>query len=327
MEGGDGGSAKEAETDEFHEKRREVIKNEMKAYGEDTLNNNEKGAKDHLETAQHVNEEMTKADMDKVKNSPDPSAKDLNNLAADHYTGTMIGGDPDFYHEAMTVLADGMTRSSSTSEEQKDFWSKVKDGRTPNPDWDTCDHPVCKSAREYTKDIREVLNDIKKAKIGKGGLIGGRVITEKGPTPSKTYPGESAKSGFRKEKESKASKGGQIINPSGERGTGHPAGFDFCGRHLPSPEEYARMGFDPGKITDPVDRSWNGRIEQVQNQRTLVWSKAAKRADGSSLKIERRYKEGSISSLSYQLFDKKGEKIGYINYDSKTGKIDGVRLR
>lgn len=148
-----------------------------------------------------------------------------------------------------------------------------------------------------------------------------------GPTPSKTYPGESTRSGFEKEKESKVSKGGQIINPSGERGTGHPSGFDFCGRHLPSPEEYASRGFDPGRITDPADRSWNGRIEQVQNDRTLVWSKTIKRSDGSSVKVEKTYKDGSISSISYQFFGKNGERSGYINYDSKTSKIDGLRLK
>ncbi len=148
-----------------------------------------------------------------------------------------------------------------------------------------------------------------------------------GPTPSRTYPAESTKSGFGKEKESKVFKGSQIINPSGEKSTGHPAGFDFCGRHLPSPEEYARMGFDPGRITDPVDRSWNGRIEQAQNQRTLTWSKTMTGSDGSSVKVERRYHNGSLLSVSYQFFNSKGEKTGFINYDSRTGRVDGQRFK
>ncbi|MGQ9921368.1 MAG: hypothetical protein ACUVRZ_08560 [Desulfobacca sp.] len=148
-----------------------------------------------------------------------------------------------------------------------------------------------------------------------------------GPTPSKTYPGESTKSGYRKEKESKVSKGEQITNPSGEKGTGHPEGFDLCGGHLPSPEECAKMGFDPERIIDPVDKSWNGRIEQVQNQRTLVWSKTMKRTDGSSLRVEKRYQNGSIGTVSYQFYSKDGAKIGYINYDAKSGKIEGVRLK
>ncbi|MGQ9778176.1 MAG: hypothetical protein ACUVQ9_13360 [Thermodesulfobacteriota bacterium] len=148
-----------------------------------------------------------------------------------------------------------------------------------------------------------------------------------GPTPSKTYPGESTKSGYGKEKESKVSKSEQVTNPSGEKGTGYPRGFDFCGKHLPSPEECAKMGFDPGHITDPVDKSWNGRIEQVQNQRTLVWSKTVKSADGSSLKVEKRYQNGSVSAVSYDFYNKDGAKIGFINYDATSGTIEGIRLK
>lgn len=147
------------------------------------------------------------------------------------------------------------------------------------------------------------------------------------PQPTKTYPSESTKSGYEKEKGSKMDKEGTIINPSesaSEKSSGR--GFDLCGRHLPTTEEAAAMGFDPGRIVDPANRDWTGRIEQQGTDRTLTWSKTVSTANGS-VKVEYTYKEGELVGINYEFFDQKGNKIGYASYNSKEGKVEAKRLR
>jgi len=148
-------------------------------------------------------------------------------------------------------------------------------------------------------------------------------IPSGGPTPAKTYPGESIKSGYEKEKESKTGKGGMVTNPTGEGGGFSTKGFDLCGRHLPSPEEFAKMKLDPGHIVDPADRTWTGRIEQVDQERSLVWSKSVINSDGSSVRVERKYTNGNLSSISYTFYDKNGKQIGSVNYNARDRSIVG----
>ena len=150
-------------------------------------------------------------------------------------------------------------------------------------------------------------------------------IPSGGPTPAKTYPGESIKSGYEKEKESRIDKGGLVTNPTGEGGGFSGRGFDLCGRHLPSPEEFTKMKLDPGHIVDPVDRTWTGRIEQVEQERSLVWSKSVINSDGSSVRVERRYTNGSLSSIIYTFYDKNGKQIGSVNYNAQNRSVTGEK--
>jgi hypothetical protein len=150
-------------------------------------------------------------------------------------------------------------------------------------------------------------------------------IPSGGPTPAKTYPGESTKSGYEKEKESKTQKGELVTNPTDEGGAFSSRGFDLCGRHLPSPEEFAKMKFDPGHIVDPVDKTWTGKIEQVEQERSLVWSKSVINSDGSSVRVERRYTNGNLSSISYTFYDKNGKQIGSVNYNARNSSVTGER--
>jgi hypothetical protein len=150
-------------------------------------------------------------------------------------------------------------------------------------------------------------------------------IPSGGPTPAKTYPGESTKSGYEKEKGSKTGKGELVTNPTGEGGGFSSRGFDLCERHLPSPEEFTKMKLDPGHIVDPVDRTWTGRIEQGEQERSLVWSKGLINRDGSSVRVERKYTNGSLSSISYTFYDKNGKQIGSVNYNARDGSIKGER--
>ncbi|MFN3480084.1 MAG: hypothetical protein ACK415_06820 [Thermodesulfovibrionales bacterium] len=147
-----------------------------------------------------------------------------------------------------------------------------------------------------------------------------------GPPISKTSPGEVTKSGFEKEKGSKVSKGETIINPSESASGGRGRSTDLCGRHLLAPEQAASMGFDPGRITDPANRDWTGRIEQRGTERTLTWSKTAPTASGS-VKVEYTYKEGELVAINYEFFDKKGNKIGYATFDGKNRTVEAKRLK
>jgi len=150
-------------------------------------------------------------------------------------------------------------------------------------------------------------------------------IPSGGPIPAKTYPGESTKSGYEREKESKAGKGELVTNPTGEGGGFSSKGFDLCGRHLPSPEEFTKMKLDPGHIVDPADRTWTGRIEQIEQERSLVWSKSVINSDGSSVRVERRYTNGNLSSISYTFYDKNGKQIGSVNYNARDRSVTGER--
>ncbi len=152
--------------------------------------------------------------------------------------------------------------------------------------------------------------------------------TSEGPKPSvgTTHPGQSTKSGYEKEKGSKVDKGGTITNPSEpSSGKAGGRGLDFCGRHLPTPQEAASMGFDPGRITDPANRDWTGRIEQRGTERTLTWSKTV--SGKENVRVEYTYKDGGLVAINYEFFDKKGNKIGLASYDAKTGTVEAKRLK
>ncbi|MGC8917587.1 MAG: hypothetical protein ACP5NF_11490, partial [Thermoanaerobaculum sp.] len=145
------------------------------------------------------------------------------------------------------------------------------------------------------------------------------------PSPSKTYPSEATKSGYEREKEAKTGKGGLVTNPSGEGGGFSTRGFDLCGRHLPTPQEMTAMKLDPGHIVDPADRTWTGRIEQIGQERSLVWSKSMRGSDGYMVKVERRYTDGNLSSISYTFYDRNGRQIGAVNYNAKDRSVTGER--
>lgn len=148
-----------------------------------------------------------------------------------------------------------------------------------------------------------------------------------GPTPyGKSYPEQSTKSGYEKEKGSKVSKEETIINPSESASGRGDRSINFCGRKLPTPEQAAAMGFDPGRIIDPANRDWTGRIEERGNERTLIWSKTVSTANGS-VKVEYSYKEGKLVSINYEFFDQKGNKIGYATFDGKNRTVEAKRLK
>lgn len=146
-----------------------------------------------------------------------------------------------------------------------------------------------------------------------------------GPSPSKTYLGEATKSGYKKEKEARTHKGGQVTNPTGEGGGFSTRGFDLCGRHLPTPQEMIAMKLDPGHIVDPADKTWTGRIEQIGQERSLVWSKSIRGSDGNMVKVERRYTNGTLSSISYTFYDRNGKQIGTVNYNANHRLVTGER--
>ncbi|MCX7975155.1 MAG: hypothetical protein N3B16_11775, partial [Candidatus Aminicenantes bacterium] len=139
-------------------------------------------------------------------------------------------------------------------------------------------------------------------------------------------PGTSAKSGYEKEKGSKMDKKETIINPSDSAPGKGGRSIDFCGRNLPTPEQAASMGFDPGRITDPAYREWTGRLEQRGTEITLTWSKSMATEKGE-IKVEYSYKEGELVAIKYEFFDQKGFLIGYASYDSKSGMVEAKRLR
>ncbi|WP_297212829.1 MULTISPECIES: hypothetical protein [Thermodesulfovibrio] len=150
-------------------------------------------------------------------------------------------------------------------------------------------------------------------------------VPSEGPKPTETYPSQSTKSGYEREKSSKTDKGGTIINPSDSSSSRGGRNIDFCGRNLPTPEQAASMGFNPAKITDPANRDWTGRIEQTQQERSLIWSKSMRNNDGSIVKIERRYVDGKLSSINYTFYNKDGKQIGIVSYDSKARAVKGER--
>lgn len=86
------------------------------------------------------------------------------------------------------------------------------------------------------------------------------------------------------------------------------------------------MGFDPGRITDPAKRDWTGRIEQQGTERTITWSKTIY-SDRGFVKVEYTYKEGELVAINYEFFDQKGNKTGYVFYDSRNKTIEAKRLR
>ncbi len=85
------------------------------------------------------------------------------------------------------------------------------------------------------------------------------------------------------------------------------------------------MGFDPGRIIDPANRDWTGRIEQRGTERTLTWSKTV--SGRENVRVEYTYKDGELVAINYEIFDKKGYKIGFASYDAKTGTVEAKRLK
>jgi|GEM_PF-4438806 len=322
---GKSGQAMEGEVDRKEEDQ-EIIK-EMDSAMDDFSNNNKESAEQHLENAREINDNRTRRDMEAVKNSENPTKEQLDNLAEDIHTGWVIGrNDDNLDRQAWQEFAKGAVRSTEYPEDRKEWIKKTI--YTPNPEIVSCDSPVCKKAdelrRKYQKELEVSIQKGKEGKIGKQEQIGGKT-TEKGMQPAKTYPGESIKAGYEKEKKAKTGKGGLVTNPTGEGGGFSGRGFDLCGRHLPSPEEFAKMKLDPGHIVDPADKTWIGRIEQIEQERSLVWSKSVINSDGSSVKVERKYTSGNLSSISYTFYDKNGKQIGSVNYDAKNRSIVGER--
>lgn len=151
---------------------------------------------------------------------------------------------------------------------------------------------------------------------------------KQGPSSSidKTHPGQATKSGYEKEKDSKVDKGGTIINPSeSSSGKGQLRSIDLCGKHLPTPQEAAAMGFDPARITDPANREWTGRIEERGTERTLTWSKMI--SGKENVKVEYTYKNGELVGINYEFYDQIGNRIGYATYDAETKTVKAKRLK
>ncbi|MFN3480308.1 MAG: hypothetical protein ACK415_07955 [Thermodesulfovibrionales bacterium] len=307
------------------EENKEIIK-EMDSAMNDFLNNDTQSAEKHLENAREINDERTRRDMEEVKNSENPTKEQLDRLAEDIHTGWVIGrNDDNLDRQAWQEFAKGAVRSSEYPEGRKEW---IKNSiYTPNPEIVSCDSPVCEKADELRRRCPGQLDTSKekKGKIGKQEQIGGKGL-DKGMQPSKTYPGEAIKSGYEKEKSSKIDKGGTITNPSESASGRGGRSIDFCGRHLPTPEQAASMGFDPGRITDPVNRDWIGRIEQRGTERTLTWTKIVSTENGS-VKAEYSYKEGELVAINYEFYDKKGDKIGYASFDGKNRAVEAKRLR
>lgn len=307
------------------EESKEIIE-EMDSAMNDFLNNDTKSAESHLENAREINDDRTRRDMEEIKNTENPTSEQLDRLAEDIHTGWVIGrNDENLDREAWQEFAKGAVRSSNYPEDRKEWLKKTI--YTPNPENVSCDSPVCKKAdelrRKYRKELEASIQKGKERRIRGQEQIGGKSL-DKGMQPTKTYPSESTKSGFEKEKRAKVDKGGTIITPS-DSASGRRS-IDFCGRNLPTPEQAASMGFDPGRITDPANRDWTGRIEQRGTERTLTWSKTISSEKGS-VKVEYTYKEGELVGINYEFFDLKGNKIGYAFYDSRSRTVEAKRLR
>jgi hypothetical protein len=321
------GQVMEGEAVNREEENKEIIKEMDSAMG-DFLSNNTESAEQHLENAREINDDRTRRDMEAVENSENPTKEQLDNLAEDIHTGWVIGrNDGNLDRDAWQEFAKGAIRSTEYPEDKKEWLKKTI--YTPNPEFVSCDSPVCNKADElrekYKNQLEASIQKGKEGKLGKQEQIGGRTVS-KGMQPFKTYPGESTKSGYEKEKGSKVDKGGTIINPSEpSSGKAGGRGLDFCGRHLPTPEQAASMGFDPGRITDPANPDWTGRIEQRGTERTLTWSKTV--SGKENVRVEYTYKDGGLVAIKYEIFDKKGNRIGFASYDAKTGAVEAKRLK
>lgn len=66
------------------------------------------------------------------------------------------------------------------------------------------------------------------------------------------------------------------------------------------------MGFDPGRITDPVKREWTGKIEQQKTTRTLTWTKTI-HSNATTTRISHSYRDGELVGIMYEFFLIKGE--------------------
>ena len=322
---GKSGQAMEGEVDRKKEDQ-EIIE-EMDSAMDNFSHNNKEAAEQDLGEARKINDDRTRRDMEEVKNSENPTKEQLDNLAEDIHTGWVIGrNDDNLDRQAWQEFAKGAVRSTEYPEDRKEWIKKTI--YTPNPEIVSCDSPVCGKAdelrRKYQKELEASIQKNKEGKVGKQEQIGGKT-SKKGMQPAKTYPGESTKSDYEKEKESKTQKGELVTNPTDEGGAFSSRGFDLCGRHLPSPEEFAKMKLDPGHIVDPVDKTWTGKIEQVEQERSLVWSKSVINSDGSSVRVERRYTNGNLSSISYTFYDKNGKQIGSVNYNARNRSVTGER--
>ncbi|MCX8034301.1 MAG: hypothetical protein N3A00_03165 [Thermodesulfovibrio sp.] len=306
------------------EENKQII-SEMDAAMSDFLNNNNESAQKHLDNARDINDNRTRRDMEEVKNAENPTAEQLDRLAEDIWTGGVIGRNDDSLNfQAWQEFAKGAIRSSEYPEDRKELLKKTI--YTPNPEFVPCDSPVCKKADEVRKKFTKQLEADKerKSKITKQEQIGGKGRSDKQPT--ETYPGESTKSGYEKEKSSKIDKKESIIYPSDSAQGKGRGNIDFCGRNLPTPEEAAAMGFDPGRIINPATGDWKGSIKQRATERTLTWSKTVS-TDRNVIIVENTYKDGELIEINYNFFDKKGNKIGYASYKYKTKTVEAKRFK
>ncbi len=57
----------------------------------------------------------------------------------------------------------------------------------------------------------------------------------------------------------------------------------------------------------------------------LVWSKSIRGSDGNMVKVERRYTNGNLSSISYTFYDKNEKQIGTVNYNANYRSVKGER--
>ncbi len=301
------------------------------AYG-DIVNNDHDSAVEHLDNARQTIEEVTRNDIDKVKNSKDPTLQDIRNLEEDMWCGGMSNMDEKLYHEAFKTWYDAAQRSSQVSQEKKDQL-KIIFGRNwekyPSPDQIPCDTPHCSEVKKIAEKMSGFLESYKKekeAKAMKGAQIGGKGA-ELTKTGTKTVAHRGLDEGLNKEKEAKATKEKTASTPTDQKGRGSAAGrIDFCGRHLPTPAEAAAMGFDPGHITDPASE-WRGRLEQRGTEKTLTWTTTAVNKKGETFEIEHTYRDGQLIQARYEIFDKSGNRLGSGIYDGKTKTITVQRLK
>ncbi|MEN2985051.1 MAG: hypothetical protein ABDH16_00060 [Thermodesulfovibrionaceae bacterium] len=303
------------------EENKQII-SEMDAAMNDFINNNNESAQKHLDNARQINDNRTRRDMEEVKNAENPTAEQLDRLAEDIWTGGVIGhNDDSLSFQAWQEFAKGAIRSSEYPEERKEFLRKTI--YTPNPEFTSCDSPVCEKADEVRRKFKKQLEADKerKSKITKQQQIGGKGQSYKQPT--ETYPGESTKSGYEREKSSKIDRKESITYPSDSGGKGR-GNIDFCGRNLPTPA--AAMGFDPRRIINPATGDWKGRITQRATERTLTWSKTIS-TDRNIVVVENTYKDGELVAINYNFFDKKGNRIGYASYNSTTKTVEAKRFK
>ncbi len=316
------GQVMEGEVDRTEENKKVI--EEMDSAMNDFLNNDTQSAEHHLNNAREINDQRTRRDMEEVKKSENPTKEQLDRLAEDIHTGWVIGrNDDNLDRQAWQEFAKGAVRSTEYPSDRKEWIKKTI--YTPNPEIVSCDSPVCKKADELNEKFGVSIKKRKEEKISIQEKRGGKSL-DRGIQPAQNYPDQSTKSGYEREKSSKTEKGRTIINPSESASGRGSRGIDFCGRNLPTPEQAESMGFDPGRITDPANRDWTGRIEQRGTEKTLTWSKTILSAQGN-IKVEYTYKEGEIVAINYEFFDRNGNKIGYAFYDGKKGVVEAKRLR